>query len=177
MSSFKGQHKKKRHLKKVMCVGYLMGVTLSLLGSALASYTSNGSREDEARLAKFHYLSDSDEVDNKEIEMVPDKMSEDTYTFRITNDSEVASMYKVKVSNVLGGMKVRLVNNNQTIIVPIVYDKAGTLTGQEIVFDPLELDRGETKEISLVFNLETATNKTINHVSNYKVSVIGEQLD
>ena len=147
--------------------GILFCLTLissSLTSNLIAKYSTTVSGSDGARVAKFNVSATEDNSQPDTIELVPgDSDSSGTYTFKITNNSEVVVKNNVIVQGVPNQVKVVFNGTEKT--------QTGT---DDLTFDVGVLDIGGSVDCTLTFYADTNCDTQIKEVT---IQVVAEQVD
>ena len=137
------EKKKRTRLPLSVWLAFLLLVTLTV-GSTLARYNTSVSGDTTARVAKFEMAADpaAGQADTIDLKAGYDTSS-GTYSFTVTNNSEVLVQYSITAENVPANVKVtaRQGTNTETI----------TSTGGEMTFAAKELAMGAADDWTLTF--------------------------
>ena len=134
---------KRTRLPLSVWLAFLLVVTLTV-GSTLARYNTSVSGDTTARVAKFEMATAVADGQPGSIGLQAGKAdSEGTYSFTVTNNSEVLVKYRITAENVPANVKVTAQQgtNAQTI----------TSTGGEMTFAAKELAMGAADDWTLTF--------------------------
>lgn len=157
------QIEKKARLPLPVWLAFLLLVTMSV-GGSLARYSSSASGDAAARVAKFEMATAVADGQPGSIGLQAGKAdSEGTYSFTVTNNSEVLVKYNVIVKNVPAN--VCAVLNGTTLTANGTHD---------LVFAAKELAIGGTDTCTLTFYALADANKA---TTNVTVQVHVEQVD
>ena len=150
----------------LLLAGILFCLTLissSLTSNLIAKYSTTASGSDGARVAKFDVGTTTNSQPDT-IELVPgDSDSSGTYTFKITNNSEVVVKNNVIVQGVPNQVKVVFNGTEKT--------QTGT---DDLTFDVGVLDIGGSVDCTLTFYADTNCDTQIKDVT---IQVVAEQVD
>lgn len=157
------EKKKRTRLPLSVWLAFLLLVTLTV-GSTLARYNTSVSGDTTARVAKFEMATAVADGQPGSIGLQAGKAdSEGTYSFTVTNNSEVLVKYNVIVKNVPAN--VCAVLNGTTLTANGTHD---------LVFAAKELAIGGTDTCTLTFYALADANKA---TTNVTVQVHVEQVD
>ena len=152
----------------LLLAGILFCLTLissSLTSNLIAKYSTTATGSDSARVAKFDVNTSTNNQPGT-IELVPgDSDSNGTYTFKITNNSEVVVKNSVIVQGVPDNVQVK-VGFNET-------QKTQTGPG-DLAFDVGELGIGANVDCTLTFS---ALDGSATQVAQVTIRVLTEQVD
>lgn len=143
----------------------LILISFNLTSNLYAKYSTSATGSDSARVAKFD-VSTSTDSQSDTIELVPgDSASTGTYTFKITNSSEVVVKNTIIVNNVPKNVQVKF--NNSSLV---------TSSGADITFDVGTLNIGESVDCVLTFSASKLGGSTVK-TETVKIQVLTEQMD
>lgn len=131
----------------------LVMISLHLMAGLYAKYTSNGSGEDSARVARFNVIVNGTDADLD----VTCTSNEDTYTIAVSNQSEVAVSYTISVDT-------SLADADSNAVTPVLDQSTGALapggqTQHTLAFSVSDWSaftegmKGENGEASLSFTV------------------------
>lgn len=150
-----------RRLPLAVYLTFLLVAALAFTGASAASYKTEASGSDSARVARFVFAAVADE---KEMNLkVGETPTDNEYSFTIKSDIEVAAKGKITVNGVPDGVKVSFQTQSKVSDGLLLDFETGFFQSGDTVF-------------TLVFEPTDAITENIEH-ANISIEFTAEQID